>query len=86
MTIGGVIGRVGDSSTVRFFRKVFGFFDIRPLPSGGWHLVSQNLFVFDASSVTPFSILINKKTKNNKKRFSLTPHITVYQFVSVVID
>jgi hypothetical protein len=27
MTIGGVIGRVGDSSTVRFFRKVFGFFD-----------------------------------------------------------
>jgi hypothetical protein len=26
---------------IRFFRKVFGFFDIRPSPPGGWLLVSQ---------------------------------------------
>jgi hypothetical protein len=39
MAVGGVIDRVGDSSTGRFFRKVFGFFGIRPLPPEGWLLV-----------------------------------------------
>jgi hypothetical protein len=39
MAVDGVIGWVGDSSTGRFFRKVFRFFGIRPLLPGGWLLV-----------------------------------------------
>jgi hypothetical protein len=54
MTIGGVIGRAGDSSTGRFFRKVFGCFGIRPLPPGGWLLVAKTKIIFGKKRVALF--------------------------------
>jgi hypothetical protein len=62
MAIGGVIGRVGDSSRVSFFRKVFGFFNIRPSPPGGWLLVSREIVSEDTMCVVMVSRL-NANTK-----------------------
>jgi hypothetical protein len=47
---------VGDSSTVRFFHKVFGFFDIRPLPPGGWLLVKEEKDLLFAQPIVGIGI------------------------------